>query len=250
MLGNKDNLEKEEKVSKKDSKPQSKEKVNLIVKIQGYIENNRKKVMTVSTVVVVATVLFFVIKGFVEKKSEENQKIASVSLSRILPYYTSNDYQRALFGDSLRTVRGQKIIGLVMIADEYGSTAQGKVAALYAGNCYLSMNQANESKKYFEMATGASSTLVKMGAYAGLGASYELQNNLSEAVKNYERASEIAETDDSKIRYTYYSALCNEKLGNKETAEKKYRQIIDESGFSEFSKYAKIGLTRLGMIIE
>src|SRR3989339_254906 len=58
------------------------------------------------------------------------------------------------------------------------------------------------------------------------------------------------ENVDIKFRYIYFSGLCSEKVGDKKTAEGKFRQIVLESTYSEFSNYAKIGLTRLGTIIE
>ena len=240
-----------DKISKKkSSKTQLDQGDNKVVRFQRFVENNRKLVMWVSFGIVAVTVLFFVIRSWSEKKSEENMKMASVALNRILDYYNKADYMKSLYGDSTKMIRGQKVIGLIDIIDEYGGTEQAEIAKLYAGNCYLGMQKSREAISYFEKAIGADSKMVMMGANAGLGAANEMAGNYKTAIDNYDKASELADIEDVKFRYIYFSGLCSEKIGDKKTAEVKFRQILVESTYSEFTNYAKIGLTRLGTIIE
>jgi tetratricopeptide (TPR) repeat protein len=252
MFGKKDtNLKEEIITGKKGSKSKPQAKENKIEKFQEWIDNNRTKVMIISISIVAVTVLFFVIKSAIEKNNAENIKNASAALNRIIPYYAASDFQKSLSGDTSKFVRGQPVIGLINIVNEYGGTQQGKIAALYAGNCFLPLGKANEAIKYFEKALKSDGKIIQVGANAGLGAAYEMLLDFKSAVKYYEQASELSENDEIKYRYVYYTALCYEKAGNKEMAEKKYREVIDEPKYlSEFNKFARIGLTRLGTIIE
>jgi tetratricopeptide (TPR) repeat protein len=251
MFGKKDNSEKEEiQLTKKSAKTQAQPEENKIVRLQQWVEQNSRTVMIVSIAVIAVTVGFFVIKGIMDKNSEEKQLKSSVALNRVLQYFSSGDYQKALEGDPTATIRGEKVIGLRAIADEYSGYDAGKIAALYAGNCWIMMNKHIESEKYFDIASGSDSKMLQMGAYAGLGAVEEVKGEFNKALKNYEKATELAGKDDSKFRYTYYSGLCYEKLGNKQKAEEMYRYILDEAKTSEFIRFAKMGLVRIGTIIE
>src|SRR3989339_949371 len=246
--GIKENADKLSK--KKSTKTQIDQEDNKVVRFQRFVENNRKLVMSVSFGIVAVTVLFFIIRSWADKKSEENVKMASVALNRILDYYNKSDYMKSLYGDSTKMVRGQKVIGLIEIIEEYDGTEQADIAKLYAGNCYLGMQKSREAINYFDKAVGSDSKMVQMGANAGMGAANEMTGNYKDAIDNYNKAAEVAENEDIKFIYIYFCGLCSEKVGDKKTAEGKFRQIVLESTYSEFSNYAKIGLTRLGTIIE
>jgi tetratricopeptide (TPR) repeat protein len=244
--------ESEDKLGKKKSiKTKTSPEENKIVKFQDFIENNRKLVISFSVGVIAVTILFFVVRGFLSKKSEENTKMASVAISRILPYYVKGDYQKSLYGDSAVAAGGQKVIGLVDIINEYGSTDQVKTAALFAGNCFLNQQNGKQAEKYFEQALDADSKLIQMGANAGIGASKELGGDYKSAINYYKKAIELAgEDNDSKYRYMYYAGLCFEKSGDNKSAEEEFRDIIAQTQYSDYANYAKVGLTRLGTIIE
>ena len=64
-----------------------------------------------------------------------------------------------------------------------------------------------------------------------------------------QKASSISITPASKGKYAYFEALCREKLGDKEKADKLYREIIIENK-SDYVGPSKSALARLGMIIE
>jgi tetratricopeptide (TPR) repeat protein len=222
---------------------------NIFSVIQQYVDQNSKKIIGISIAVVIAVALFFVIRGIVQKNQEEDRQQASVTLTRILPYYQANDCQKALYGDPTKTVRNQKIIGLVEIVDKYKGTKQGKIAALYAGNCFLTLNKTDKAIEYFDIALDSPSQIVMEGASAGLGKSNELKGNYKDAASNYEKASGYSITYGAKDRYQFYAGLCYEKLGEKDKAEKIYREIVNANR-SEFVGPAKTGLVRLGTIIE
>jgi tetratricopeptide (TPR) repeat protein len=233
-------------------------------KIQVYIEKNGKKIIIISLVVIVATVAFFYLKNKFEKDAEANQQLAGASLARIMQYYNSNDYEKALLGDPSAMVRDQKVIGLVDIAKKFKGTSESYMAAFYAGNCFLHTQKPKEAKEQFKYALESTSKLVLEGANAGMGACSEYENNFKEAIDYYKKAISYSIAFDSKARYSLYEGLCYEKLNDKQNAEKTYRDIINQSrseamalnrssnsdNSNEFVRQAKAGLARLGMIID
>lgn len=218
-------------------------------KFQQFFDTYRKQVNIGAISIIVLVALIFVIQYFVSKSKQEKEIKASVAISRIMEYLNNADYQKALYGDNSRKVRGEKIIGLVDIVKAYEGLPQGKLAALYAGNCFLSLDKFNEALEYFNIASKSKAKIVLEGASAGMAVAYENLNNFAQAAKYWENASNFADAIPIKDRYAYYEALCYEKLGNKEKAEQLYRIIIGHNQ-SEFVGFAKGGLVRIGTIIE
>lgn len=218
-------------------------------RFQQFFDTYRKQINIGAVALIAIIALIFVIRYFVSKSEQEKEIKASVALSRIMDYLNNADYPKALYGDNTRQVRGEKVIGLVEIVKEYESTPQGKLAALYAGNCFLYFEKYTQSIEYFKIASNSKAEIVLEGANAGMAVAFEKMNNFEQAAKYWSNASNLADAIPIKDRYAYFEALCYEKLGNKNSAEKLYRTIIGHNQ-SEFVGLAKGGLVRLGTIIE
>jgi tetratricopeptide (TPR) repeat protein len=245
----KDEKTKKGKIDVQDDFPQKKsEKENTITKIQEFIQEKSRLVIGISIGIIVLTAAIVILKNKLESDSEKASNEASVAISRVLPYAQALDFQKALYGDPTKKVRGEDVIGLTAIADKY-SNEQGKVAALYAANCLLNINKNDDATRYFEKALKADGAITQCGANAGLGDINEKNGNYKEAIKFYQKATELAVSPQIKNRYNYYTAVCLEKSGDKQSAEKIYRAIIDENA-SEFVGMAKGNLVRLGTEIE
>ncbi|MGE5481082.1 MAG: hypothetical protein ACM3U1_11735 [Chloroflexota bacterium] len=213
---------------------------------RNFLQKRQRTLIIIGIALVAVIGIIFYLKH----RSDENNKAASIALSRVMPYYNSGAYEAALKGDPRARVRGEQIIGLAQIADEYSSTDAGKLAALLAGNAYLAGGKADDANRYFDIASKAESEIVEKGAAAGRAAALELKGSWGEAAKLYEEAANFSKENRSKTRYMLYAGLCYERAKDNANAEKAFRAAIDYDETGELATYAKQGLTRLGMKIE
>jgi predicted negative regulator of RcsB-dependent stress response len=214
--------------------------------LKEFFQGNRNAVI-IAVVAVIVLILGFVYYRNVQKTKEQE---ASLALSRISAYVDAHDYEKALNGDPTKKMRGNDIMGLLAIVDQYGSTNAGKTAALEAGVAELALDKADAAEKHFDLASGSDAQVVKAGAIGGLAACLERKSNFAEAAKTYEKAIAASEKINNKDRFEYYAALCYEKANDKENAIKWYKALIMEFEYSEFASDARSGLTRLGTVVD
>jgi tetratricopeptide (TPR) repeat protein len=226
--------------------PQNAEGADVIVKSQDFVQQNKGMITVVSIVIIAIIALAY----YYRVKTAEDIKEASVELSRITPLYQEGEYEKALNGDPEYTVRGENVLGLTQIAEEYSGTEQGRLAALYAGKSYLHLGDFVNAKKYFDIALDSDAELTRMGANAGLAVCYENDGSYSEAASYYEQAANLAPKSEIKYRYMYFSGLCFEKAENKQKASKLYKDIVFMSDKSQYAGEARVRLDAIGTVIE
>lgn len=181
-------------------------------------------------------------------QAEKSEREAAVALNKVLTEYEAGNYAVALDGGA--GADGTEITGLTSIANKYDDVAEGKLAALYAGNGYVETGQYDEAKRFFDKATSSDANLVKSGAYAGLALVAENNSDYASAAENYKKAASNLEEPTLKAKYLFYSALNNEEAGNKDEAKKIYESIVDIAESSEFAKQSKAKLASLGTKID
>ncbi|MBK9249496.1 MAG: hypothetical protein IPM69_15620 [Ignavibacteria bacterium] len=207
---------------------------------------NKFKIGLMAVGVVIIAIVAIV---YYNKSKNEKEQEASAALSRIRTVFESGDYAKAMSGDATKMIRETQLVGLKNIVDQFGNTENGKVAALYAGNSLVALKKHSEATEYFEKAQGSSSIEVVVGAMVGLGVCKETEKDYAGAADLYERASMQTTQTALKDKFRLYAALSFEKAGNKEKAEKLYREILHGETM-EYIGESKSGLTRLGMIVE
>jgi tetratricopeptide (TPR) repeat protein len=186
---------------------------------------------------------------FYNKSKETKEQEASVALSRIMAIYENGDFDKAIAGDPEKFVRGTPTMGLQSIVEQYSGTANGEVAAVYAGNALLAKKKFAEAEEYFSKGLGSESIEVVIASNAGVAICKEIKNENAAAAELYERAASKSKQPSVEAKYKLYAAMNYEKTGNKEKAEKLFREIVQGES-TELVADAKSGLTRLGMIIE
>ena len=215
--------------------------------INNFVQKNSKVIIIVAIAVIVAVGLIFLIMS----NNAKNEVNASKALARIEQYYTKGEYENALNGnDTLPTVRGEKVIGLLQIVSEYGSTSAGERAALYAADAYFNLEKYDDAKIYYEKAVKSNIDVVRVGGLAGVAACEELSSRYKEAAESYAKAAKLIPEEEQRLRYMYFAGLCNEKAGNKDKALESYKDILNLNKYGEFNNLAKAGIVRLGGEIE
>lgn len=206
-----------------------------------------KKMFTNALIAVLAVVVVVVAYLYWQSSEEVSTNEAAVAVSKFISKYNANDYNSILYGDT--AVGGDKTT-ILDVVEEYSGTEQGKLAALYAANSFLELDKFEEAEKYFEIAIGSSSSIVQLGANAGLGVCLEKKSEYAKAADHYNTASSLTTFKGMKMRYMFYAALNYEKSGNNDKAIELYTEIVNTDKFSEFANLSNIGLNRLGTVIE
>lgn len=210
------------------------------------VMKNWKMLVGVIVVIAVAALGYW---WYTSNLAQENES-ANIALSRIRDAYEGGNYEQALTGKGLPAIDGNPVLGLQAIADQYGSTDAGKVAALMAGTCYLNLGKGAEARAAFETAQGSSSQVVMVGALQGLGACAELDKDLAAAASYYEKAADVGNKSGMEPRALIYAAMAYEKAGNKQKAGELYTTVAKKYAQTDMSQPARAGLARLGMRID
>jgi tetratricopeptide (TPR) repeat protein len=222
---------------------------NLINKAQEIIDKKGKVILIVSVVVIVLTAALFYYRSASADAEIENREKAATAIARVLPFIQQQQYQRALDGEPNMQIRGEQIIGLVDIVKKFDGTDQAYLAAFYAGDAYLKLNDPENAEKYFDIALSSSSDVIIEGAYSGLGRIQEMKGNMAKAAEMYENAANSTNLESSKEKFLIYAATSFEKAGNSDKAGELYKEILS-IGKGKYESMAKSGLLRLGMKIE
>jgi tetratricopeptide (TPR) repeat protein len=215
--------------------------------VNTFVQKNGKIIIILSATIIILVGLILLFRS----NSEKNETNAMKALARIESYYLQGELENALFApDSMNPVRGEKIIGLIKIVNEYGSTKAGARATLFAADAHYQLGKFSEAKIYYEKAIQSKIDEIKIGGYAGVASCNEKDGKLKDAAANYLKAVKLISDEGLQLRYLYFAGLCSEKAGDKDAAKKLYRQMINLNKFSEFNNMAKAGIIRLGEDIE
>lgn len=222
------------------------EKGSSSIKSDEFFKKNINMVVGGIIIVLVAIGLYW----YISNNQKEKEATASLALSRVKIFYERAEFDKALKGDPTIKIRGESIIGLREIVENYGSTSAGKMAALMSGDILLSQKKYSEALSMYEAAQGSDSKILAVGAKAGMAACKESEKKYAEAAPMYEEAAQQMKEIGDEAKYRYFAALSYEKSGNKDKAKELYTLITKENRDTEFKDLAIGAMSRLGMIIE
>ncbi len=181
--------------------------------------------------------------------SDEKNAAAAAELARIRSAFEAGQFEQALSGEGVM-VGDQQAKGLKSIADSYGSTPAGQVAALLTGNSLANLGKFTEAEPYFATARSSTALIVEVGAIQGLASCMEAAGNHSGAAELYmEAAKRAVDTGLEPVCYLK-AALCFEAAKDTKQAADAYTTIAKQYETSEVAPQAKTGLARLGMAID
>jgi tetratricopeptide (TPR) repeat protein len=145
---------------------------------------------------------------------------ANRMLGQILPAYEQGNYDQALNGS------GQQA-GLLTIADDYGGTDAGNLAAFYAASALYEQDQYDRALRYFQQ-FDKGNDYIGASAYAAEAAIYETRGAFERAAQKYEQAAEQYQNALTAPRYLLEAGQAYEDAGNYQAAEQAYQRIRDD----------------------
>jgi len=163
--------------------------------------------------------LILAVPGYIYYQQQQADQ-ANEMLGRILPTYEQGNFQQALEGT------GQQA-GLLTIADEFGGTDAGNLAAFYAASALYEQEEYDRALEYFQQ-FDKSNDYIGASAYAAEAAIYESRGSFEQAAGHYEQAAEQYPNEMTAPRYLLEAGQAYEDAGNYEAAEAAYQRIKEE----------------------
>lgn len=168
-----------------------------------------------------------------QRQAEQANKL----LGKILPTYEQGNYNQALNGTGQRA-------GLLTIADDYGQTPAGNLAAFYAANALYEQQKYDRALTYFRQFDKAND-FIGASAYAAEASIYENKGEMQKAAEKYEQAASQYDNKLTAPRYLIEAGQAYEDAGSYEAAERVYRRVEEEYPDSDQAEEAKRLLARV-----
>lgn len=186
-----------------------------VSKTELFFSENRKLLLTILAVLVVACVAFFCYHKFVYEvqRAEAQEQMFPAEQN-----FRNQEYELALNGDG-------NVLGFAQIITDYGKKA-GKAVYFYAGICELQLGNYEQAIKYLSSYNGKDEIL-KARSLACIGDAYVGLEDYSAALGYFEKAA--AEIDNVfAAGYLLKAGAVCEKLGQNDKALTYYKKIKDQ----------------------
>lgn len=203
--------------------------------LQNKYEQNKKRINTIVTAVLLLVVGFF---AYQKLYKEPNEKKAANAMSFAQQNFQMDSLNTALNGDGQR-------LGFVRIAKKYSGTKAGNLANYYAGVSYLQMGETQNAVKYLKE-FDANGTDLKLVAAGALGDAYMELGKVKEGIDSYTEAASDKENTVLTPLYLYRAAVAYEMNNQADKAIGAYKRIRDEYPQSMQARETDKNLARLG----
>jgi tetratricopeptide (TPR) repeat protein len=213
------------------------EETNPLETFQDKYEQNKKRINTGITVVLLVVAGFF---GYQKLIKEPKETKASSAIAYAQTYFAQDSVNKALNGDGQHQ-------GFLQIIKKYGSTKAGNLAHYYAGICYLQMNDPKNAIKHLKE-FDANGTNVEYVAFGALGDAYMETNNVKEGIEYYNKAAGNKSDNLLTPIYLYRAAMAYEMNNQADKAKENYKRIRDEYPQSMQAREIDKNLARLGVL--
>jgi tetratricopeptide (TPR) repeat protein len=197
----------------------------LVEKLSGfeaYFEKNKKLVSIVSIGIVAALAGFFGMRWYMNEQNDEAQK----AMFQSVYYFESDSLDKAL-----QDGKGGRM-GLLSVAENYGSTKSGQLAHFYVGAIYLKQGKYQDAIDHLKE-YNAGDILVTPRANCLIGDAYLELNDNEHALEYYKKAALHAPNKFFSPRYLMKAALVQELMKNYEDAISTYTQVIEKYNDSQ-----------------
>ncbi len=187
----------------------------VVNKSEAFLTKNKNTILgaIVAVIVLIAGVICY--NNFVSAPREQK---AAEALFPAEQLFRAGSYEMALNGDSLGTV------GLIEIAEEYGSTKAGNLANAYAGIALAQLKKYEEAVEYLN-AFSADDAMVAPAVLGTLGNCYAQLGQSEKAAATLMEAATKADSHSLSPIYLLDAGQIYENLGQYEKAVEAYEQI-------------------------
>jgi tetratricopeptide (TPR) repeat protein len=205
--------------------------------IQVFYEKNKKRINTITTVVLLVVVGTF---GYFRMYKAPREEKAATAMHYPQSYFATDSLDKALNGD------GQHL-GFLRIMKKYSGTRQANLCHYYVGLCYLHQGDFKKAVSELEDFDG-DGTPVQSAAYGAMGDAYMEMGNTKKGIEYYTKAA--SDKDDVMLTPTYLfrAGLAYESENQPDEAKKMYTRIRDEYPNSDQARDIDRYLARLGVV--
>ena len=186
----------------------------VLTRSEMWFEKNSKRLTIGIGIVVVVVLGFFGYYRFVHLPKIDRAQNEMFMAER---YFEQNEYQKALDGD-------EKYAGFLEIVDTYGSVRPGKLAAYYAGICYLNLGEFEQAIKYLKK-FNIKDAFLSVFAEGAIGDAHLELGNLSQAITYYKKAANTNPNDVTTPTFLFKLGQCYELDNDLQAALDTYEKI-------------------------
>jgi len=185
----------------------------VLTRSEMWFEKNSKQLTMGIGIVVVVVLGFFGYYRFVHLPKIDRAQNEMFMAER---YFEQGEYQKALDGD-------EKYAGFLEIVDSYGSVKPGKLAAYYAGICYLNLGEFEQAIKYLKK-FNIKDAFFSAFAEGAIGDAHLELGNLPQAIAYYKKAANTNPNDVTTPTFLFKLGQCYEMDNNLQAALDTYEK--------------------------
>ena len=186
---------------------------SALSKTELWIEEHQKLIYGIIAAVIILAGIIWGLKALNDKKNAN----ASKEIFTAQKYFEKESYDAALVGDG-------NYLGFTEVYDAYSNTKTGKLAAYYAGICYMKLGKYEEAIDYLKKFNGKDEILAPM-ALGAIGDCYMELDDMNSAVSYYEKAANKAKNEFTGPMFLTKAAMTHEIMGNYAAALKCYKTL-------------------------
>lgn len=203
----------------KQKKDQALDVNETLVKSEAFVIKYKKQLITaIVAIVVVVGGVFAYIYGYSKPREDKAQELLGIVMQK---YIMKQDFEHALKGEG-------KTVGLVSIADKYGSTDAGNIAKYQAGLCNYNLGKTKEAIKYLEDFDTKGDNTISAQALYTLANCYANNKQLDKAVSTFKDAAKATEIPALCAEYLLQAGLILENQKKNDEALQIYKDIKEK----------------------